>query len=95
MLVDRHPEESVRVEIGHLDAIEALRAIALLWVVLFHYLLVRAPAAADPWNAWIVSVPAIHKLALNGVEDRVPRNDELACRELRQPSVDRRRAEVE
>src|SRR5438105_1562413 len=66
MLVDRHPEESVRSEIGHVDAIEALRAVALLWVVLFHYLLVRAPGAADPWNAWVASIAPLDSLLRNG-----------------------------
>jgi peptidoglycan/LPS O-acetylase OafA/YrhL len=66
MLVDRHPEESVRSEIGQVDAIEALRAIALAWVVLFHYLLVRAPAAADPWNAWVAAIAPLDALIRNG-----------------------------
>src|SRR5438067_408203 len=66
MLIDRHPEESVRAEIGHLDAIEGLRGVAVLWVVAFHYLLVRTGTASDPWNAWIVSTPRLHAFALNG-----------------------------
>src|SRR2546423_7336403 len=66
MLVDHHPEESVRSEIGHLDAIEALRAVALLWVVLFHYLLVRTAGAADPWNAWVSTIPALDSMVRNG-----------------------------
>lgn len=66
MLVDHHPEESVRSEIGHVDAIEALRAVALLWVVVFHYLVVRTPEAADPWNAWVASIPPLDSLLRNG-----------------------------
>ena len=66
MLADRHPEESVRAEIGHLDAIEALRGVAVLWVVLFHHLLVRSREAADPWNAWIASARPLEVLARNG-----------------------------
>jgi len=66
MLTDRHPEESVRAEVGHLDAIEALRGVAVLWVVLFHHLLVRSREAADPWNAWITSAWPLDALARNG-----------------------------
>ena len=66
MLVDRHPEESVRAEVGHLDAIEALRGVAVLWVVLFHHLLVRSRGAADPWNAWIMSARPLDAVIRNG-----------------------------
>ena len=44
-------DASVRRTIGRIDAIEAWRAVAVTWVVLFHYLLVRDAATADPWVA--------------------------------------------
>ena len=66
MLTDRHPEESVRAEVGHLDAIEALRAVALLWVVSFHYAVVRSRESADPWNAWIDATRPLEVVVRNG-----------------------------
>src|SRR5258706_2314912 len=51
--------QSVRVEVGNIVAIEGLRGIAVLWFVLFHYLLVRDPAAHDPWNAWIGGIDTL------------------------------------
>lgn len=51
MLQDRHPGESVPATIGHLDGIEALRAIAVTMVVLFHYRVAREGALPDPWIA--------------------------------------------
>src|SRR5260221_8631745 len=51
--------QSVRVEGGNIAAIEGLRGVAVLWVILFHYLLVRDPAANDPWNAWIDGIDAL------------------------------------
>src|SRR5258708_37566403 len=51
--------QSVRVEVGNIAAIEGLRGVAVLWVILFHYLLVRDPAANDPWNAWIDGIDAL------------------------------------
>ena len=36
---------------GRIEGVEALRAVAVTWVALFHYATVRDPAAADPWVA--------------------------------------------
>ena len=53
--------ESVRSEVGYIPAIEGLRGIAVLWVVAFHYVVVRSGQFADPLIAWIdaSSVPRI------------------------------------
>jgi peptidoglycan/LPS O-acetylase OafA/YrhL len=58
--------QSVRVEVGNIVAIEGLRAVAVLWVILFHYLLVRDPAARDPWNAWIGGIDALRHVIGSG-----------------------------
>jgi peptidoglycan/LPS O-acetylase OafA/YrhL len=36
------PGEAVRSEVGHIDAVEGLRGVAVLWVMVFHYLVLRA-----------------------------------------------------
>jgi peptidoglycan/LPS O-acetylase OafA/YrhL len=66
MLSDRHPEEGVRAEIGNIESIEGLRGVAVTLVVLFHYLVVRTPAAADPWNAFVSSHHALAVIVGNG-----------------------------
>jgi peptidoglycan/LPS O-acetylase OafA/YrhL len=66
MLTDRHPEQSVRAAIGRLDGIEALRALAVLWVVAFHYVMVRPAGALDPWVAWVESNRLARLVAHNG-----------------------------
>jgi len=66
MLDDRHPEEGVRAEIGNIEAIEGLRGIAVSLVVLFHYLVVRAAAAQDPWNAFVSRHHALTVIVGNG-----------------------------
>src|SRR6186997_791049 len=66
ILDDRHPEESVRAQVGQLDGIEALRAVAVTWVVAFHYLVVRDARAADPWNAWVLDTTPASVVVHNG-----------------------------
>ena len=66
MLVDRHPEEGVRGEIGQVDAVEGLRGVAVCLVVFFHYLAVRDPRAADPFIAWVDSSRTVEVLLRNG-----------------------------
>ncbi len=53
--------ESVRGEVGYIPAIEGLRGIAVLWVVIFHYVTLRSEGFADPLIMWIdtTSVPRI------------------------------------
>jgi len=66
MLADRHPEQSVPATIGYLEGIEALRAIAVTWVVMFHYLVVRSSAAPDPWVESITATPWANVIFRNG-----------------------------
>jgi peptidoglycan/LPS O-acetylase OafA/YrhL len=67
MQPDRHPEESVPATIGHLDGIQALRALAATWVVLFHYLVVRESVKIpDAWNAWVTASPVANTVLRNG-----------------------------
>jgi peptidoglycan/LPS O-acetylase OafA/YrhL len=54
----------VRAEIGHVPAIEGLRGIAVSWVVVFHYFVVRE--RSDPWVAAARHWDALDRLARNG-----------------------------
>jgi peptidoglycan/LPS O-acetylase OafA/YrhL len=45
--------EGVKREVGYISAIEGLRGIAVLWVVLFHYVVVRGGQFADPVSEWV------------------------------------------
>jgi peptidoglycan/LPS O-acetylase OafA/YrhL len=59
--------EDVRSEVGYIAPIEGLRGVAVLWVVAFHYLVVRSAAGiADPWIAALDRVPGLEAIALNG-----------------------------
>ena len=49
----RSENESVRSEIGNIRAIEGLRGVAVLWVVVFHYVVVRSEHFRDPFIDWI------------------------------------------
>ncbi|QJR11321.1 hypothetical protein DSM104443_02396 [Usitatibacter rugosus] len=67
VLRDVHPEQGVRAEVGEIAAIEALRGVAVLWVILFHYWVLRVDAfPKDPWNAFIASVPPLRAIVSNG-----------------------------
>jgi peptidoglycan/LPS O-acetylase OafA/YrhL len=66
MPTDRHPEQSVRAAVGRLDGIEALRAVAVLWVVAFHYVVVHPGEGVDPVLAWIAASPAANLVARSG-----------------------------
>ena len=54
-LRDRHPEQGVQAEVGHIAPIEGLRGVAVLGVIAFHYWVLRN-GFDDPWiafvNAW-------------------------------------------
>ena len=58
--------ESVRSEVGYIPAIEGLRGIAVLWVVIFHYIAVRSGQSADPLVAWIDASQALRVIVRNG-----------------------------
>ena len=58
--------ESVRTEVGYIPAIEGLRGIAVLWVVLFHYVVVRSGQFADPFVAWIDASSIAKIIVRNG-----------------------------
>lgn len=66
MLADKHPEQSVRAEIGYVEPIEGLRGVAVLWVILFHYVSVRDPRALDPWIAAILGFRPAEVILRNG-----------------------------
>ena len=54
----------VRDEVGYIAPIEGLRGVAVLLVVLFHYVVVREAGASDPWiaamAAWEPANRAVH-----------------------------------
>ena len=44
--------DGIRARFGHIGPVEGLRGVAVLWVVAFHYVVVREGTfAADPWIA--------------------------------------------
>lgn len=65
-LGDNHPEQSVRSEVGFIGPIEGLRGVAVLWVMLFHYLRIRDPKLDDPWNAAIAARRPLEVIVGNG-----------------------------
>lgn len=60
------PTEGVRTEIGQIPAIEGLRGIAVLSVVLFHYVTVRAGRPNDPWVGVFTANAFIENLVRHG-----------------------------
>jgi peptidoglycan/LPS O-acetylase OafA/YrhL len=58
--------ESVRAEVGNIAALEGLRGIAVLWVISFHYNVLREQAFADPWIAALHASPPLHAMVGNG-----------------------------
>lgn len=59
--------EGVREEIGYIAPLEGLRGVAVLWVVAFHWVVLRGAAGiADPWVAALHRIPALDALARNG-----------------------------
>lgn len=58
--------ESVRSEIGNIDTLEGLRGVAVLWVILFHYHVLRDGRFDDPWIAALHEVGPLHAFIRNG-----------------------------
>jgi peptidoglycan/LPS O-acetylase OafA/YrhL len=58
--------EAVRREVGHIPAIEGLRGVAVLWVIVFHYATVRGARFADPFVAWMDSFVSLKIIVRNG-----------------------------
>jgi len=58
--------EGVRREIGYIPAIEGLRGIAVLWVVVFHYVTVRSGRFVDPFVGWIDVFVPLKVIVRNG-----------------------------
>ncbi|MDQ3026452.1 MAG: acyltransferase [Pseudomonadota bacterium] len=57
----------VRDEVGYIEPIEGLRGVAVLWVVAFHYVVVRtAGFPADPWLQLVAASPAAQVILRNG-----------------------------
>ena len=56
----------VRAQFGNIAAIEGLRGVAVLWVVLFHFLVVREVKLSDPWIDLIRSTRPLHTIIGNG-----------------------------
>jgi peptidoglycan/LPS O-acetylase OafA/YrhL len=59
-------DEGVRAEVGYIATIEGLRGVAVLWVMLFHYCVVRSTGAKDPWIALVDAWQPIALVFRNG-----------------------------
>ena len=57
---------NVRARAGYIPEIEGLRGIAMLWVVLFHYVVVRDTHFADPWIEAFAAVAPLNIVVRNG-----------------------------
>ena len=58
--------EGVRTEVGFIAPIEGLRGVAVLWVVAFHWWILRAGRFDDPWLSGAAAIPGLEVLAKNG-----------------------------
>ncbi|MBL0141054.1 MAG: acyltransferase [Betaproteobacteria bacterium] len=60
------PAESVRSEVGQIPAVEGLRGVAVLWVMVFHYVVLRDGMPGDAFVAAMKSWPPLEAFAFNG-----------------------------
>lgn len=60
------PAESVRAEVGNVPAIEGLRGVAVLWVMVFHYFVLRDGRFDDPVIAFVKSWAPLQAFVSNG-----------------------------
>lgn len=60
------PAESVRAEVGHIAAIEGLRGVAVLWVMLFHYVALRDGRLDDAFIAALTAWAPLEAFVRNG-----------------------------
>jgi len=58
--------ESVRAEVGNVPAIEGLRGVAVLWVMVFHYVVVRDGKFVDAFIAMLKDWPVVDAFVRNG-----------------------------
>ena len=60
------PAESVRAEVGDVPAIEGLRGVAVLWVMLFHYVVLRDGKFDDAFIAFLKTWTPLDAFVRNG-----------------------------
>ena len=58
--------DGVRSEVGFIAPVEGLRGIAVLWVFVFHYVVLRDGMPDDPWIPLFGSAPALEVVVRNG-----------------------------
>ena len=56
----------IRSDFGHIAPIEGLRGVAVLWVVAFHYVVVREASFPDPWIGLAGAISASNVLVHHG-----------------------------
>ena len=61
--------ESVRTEVGNIPAIEGLRGVAVLWVMVFHFVVVRDGKLDDAFIAFLKGWPVLDVFARNGASN--------------------------
>ena len=59
-------DAGVRAELGYIASVEGLRGVAVAWVMLFHYCVVRSTGGKDPWIALADGSPALGAVIRNG-----------------------------